>query len=261
MKISNIRHEWPEIAGFLLERKQGHAEYTFLHFFGCVDLQINGKIIRTRPHACILFAPGTPQWFYSPTPLIHDWFHFSADVPPTNMACDTLYYPPETAYISEIVREIELELSTQKSAFEQLVALKAEELFIKIGRSAAEDAVVTSSTVAKRLQQLRRKMFLHLEENWTTERMAKAVQLSPSRFYATYRSCFGRSPTDDLICARMEAAQTALAFSDEPLEELAVRLGYANITHFHRQFHKRVGVSPLAYRHGKRWVDGHEVTI
>ena len=36
MIIHNIRHEWPEKAGFVLDRPNGPSEYIFLHYFNPV---------------------------------------------------------------------------------------------------------------------------------------------------------------------------------------------------------------------------------
>ena len=77
-QITSVRHAWSEPAGFEIDRKQGLDVYTFLHFYDSVHLLVNGKIIITRPHACILYAPDTPQYFTSSMPILHDWFHFSA---------------------------------------------------------------------------------------------------------------------------------------------------------------------------------------
>ena len=88
-QITNARHAWPERAGFHLERKNGYPDYTFLHFFGSVELLVGGERVVTRPHACILYAPGMPQWFYSRQPLTHDWIHFTDDpaVVPPGLEC------------------------------------------------------------------------------------------------------------------------------------------------------------------------------
>lgn len=253
MQISSVRHAWPEAAGFSLDRPLGHAEYTFLHFYNSVEIHLNGRMVRTRPHACILFAPGTPQKFCSAAPLIHDWFHFSTAKPLPMICCDTLYYPADTAFVTAIVRELETEMSAEKTDYALLLSLKVQELFIKVARGASgESPAPIKGNTAKQLKSLRQQILTHLSENWTVERMADLVHLSPSRFHSVYRSFYGRSPTEDLICARIEAAKTALLHSDESLSDIAERLGYTNVTHFSRQFSARVGTPPGAYRNRRQ---------
>jgi hypothetical protein len=65
MIIHNIRHEWPEKAGFVLDRPNGPSEYIFLHYFNPVDLLCKNEVIRTKPNACIVILANKPQWFKS----------------------------------------------------------------------------------------------------------------------------------------------------------------------------------------------------
>ena len=43
MEITDIRHDWPEKAGFTLVRPTGIEIYTFLHFMNSVEIEINGE--------------------------------------------------------------------------------------------------------------------------------------------------------------------------------------------------------------------------
>ena len=91
IEITGIRHAWPERAGFVIDRPAGHPHYTFLHFCSSVEILAGGLRQTAPPHACILYAPGTPQFFSSAGPLLHDWFHFTGDLPKGLFDCDTLH--------------------------------------------------------------------------------------------------------------------------------------------------------------------------
>lgn len=65
MEITDIRHDWPEKAGFTLVRPTGIEIYTFLHFMNSVEIEINREKVTVRPGACIFYAPDEPQWFHS----------------------------------------------------------------------------------------------------------------------------------------------------------------------------------------------------
>ena len=43
MEITDIRHDWPEKAGFTLVRPTGIEIYTFLHFMNSVEIKLTGK--------------------------------------------------------------------------------------------------------------------------------------------------------------------------------------------------------------------------
>ena len=117
--ITAIRHAWPEPAGFVIDRKNGHPDYTFLHFFGGIEMDVRGTRIMVPHHSCILYRPGTPQYFHSHQPLIHDWIHLTGEVEPMlerlRIPTDTLLYPTRTDFITAITREMESEFFSQKN--------------------------------------------------------------------------------------------------------------------------------------------------
>ena len=113
--------------------------------------------------------------------------------------------------------------------------------------SFAEDPAAAAAIGA-----LRERAFSSLAHPWTAEEMAAAVNLSPSRFFALYKTLWGTSPIADLIRARIDAARTRLAGTDVPVARIAEELGYANLTHFSRQFRAMTGISPAAFRRAGR---------
>lgn len=249
IRIHSIRHAFPEAAGFFIDRPRGHKKYTFLHFFESVTLRVGEQEYVTRPHACIIYAPHTPQYFYSSGPLVHDWFHFEGEPPRGVIRPDCIYYPSGGAFITDIVQEMETEFSARRAHSDQLLDLKARELFIKLSRgSAGDDRETFDKKTEDSFFALRSAMFSNLSEDWTSERMAKQVNLSRSRFFMLYKTFYGVSPTEDLINARIQSAKNLLLFTDRPIAEIADAVGYRNITHFMRQFRERTGKTPKGYR-------------
>ncbi len=250
--ITSVRHAYPEAAGFRILRENGHPQHTFLHFFGSVELLLNGKHVQTAPHACLLYPAGEPQFFRSQAPLTHDWLHFTGDlshIRGLGILPNTLYYPQQPNRITQLTRELENEFYASQSGREEMLTLKLDELWITLRR--AVDRTLSpppSDSQAERLHALRTEMFLHPEEKWSIERLAKAACLSESHFYAIYRSYFGNSPIDDLITARINTACNLLTSTDTPISQIAEQLGYANFTHFIRQFKAHTGLSPSAFR-------------
>lgn len=253
LKITAIRHAWPEHAGFLLERRQGHPDYSFIHFSNGAVIRLNGELVSAPPHSCILYSPGTPQYLYSHNELIHDWFHFTmppASIPKlAGIRTDILLTPLRYDFITDIIREMENEFFADKTGRNELLKLKTMELFIKLSRAiSGETTAVIDTSTSERLRKLRAEVFLSLEHPWTVSEMAARVSLSESRFYSVYRSVYGNSPMDDLIRARIDAAQNALSFTTQPVSAIAESLGYNNLTHFIRQFRSFTGTSPAKYR-------------
>lgn len=253
IRIHSLRHLYPERAGFLINRPNGHPQYTFLHFLTPIDILIDGKTVHTQPHACIIYRPNEKQFFSAKENLLHDWIHF--DGIPDNffsslsLRTGTPYYPQFPDFITRIIRETENEFYQSSYKSEELLDLKIRELFIKFARAVREEiAPPVDKDTKETFRRLRTEMFLRLSEPWTAEKMAKFVGLSQSRFFYVYKTLFGVTPTNDLIQAKINAAKNALLAGNVSVSEIAENLGYQNVTHFLRQFKKETGFSPSAYR-------------
>lgn len=251
--VSRARHAWPERAGFTINRPKGHPEYTFLHFFAPVELLTSVGKIRTLPDSCIVYKPGEAQWFHSESPLCHDWMHIQGDLSGimemAGLKTGMVYAPGNAKWITAILREIEMEVLTKPAMHEELTQLKVTELFLKLGRATEKEFLEPlSSDAVKRLLQVRKRVFAHLEQQWSVADMATLAYLSASRFHALYKQAFGISPTDDLIHARIDTARIRLTDSNTPIGQISQELGYRNQTHFCRQFKQITGLTPGEFR-------------
>jgi AraC family transcriptional regulator len=55
-----------------------------------------------------------------------------------------------------------------------------------------------------------------------------------------------------VIQQRVKKAQRLLAQTDLPLANIAVAVGFADQSHFSRQFHRLVGTTPSGFRRAQR---------
>ena len=254
MDILSIRHAWPEKAGFQLIRPVGRKDYTFLHFHGSVLVRPEGgETVETAPDACLFYAPDTPQWFCSRTPLVHDWLHADAALGSRlqrlGIPENRLFYPADGTQITGLFREMETEFFAHRPYREALLSCKLNEFLIAAARGFSGDLAPTGGGEHRQaLAALCRDMLLHPEQPLRVESMAAAVGLSTPRFHALYRQYFGITPVKDRIYARIHAAQNRLLTEDIPIWKLAEALGYTNEYHFIRQFRQLVGVPPNDYR-------------
>lgn len=256
MKISRIRHAWPEKKGFNLFRRQGLEEFTFLHFWKPVYMLVDGETVLTKPNAVILFDKFVPQHFYSPdSDLIHDWFHFSGDdsydiLAAAGIKLNTIYYPDNCGFITDIVKIMEAELFGAEKHYESVISDYFDILFRLINRRIESDT--TELTIDYQTQidfkTLRNRVFSNLDKNWTISHMAEQINLSESRFYVLYKAIFKTTPNQDLIVARMDFAKRLLSQNSTiPIFDVAQKCGFSNEFHFIRQFKKHVGMTPKKY--------------
>jgi AraC-like DNA-binding protein len=90
----------------------------------------------------------------------------------------------------------------------------------------------------------------HIGEPLSVADMARRAQLSPSRFAAVFRQCFGLSPHRYFLRMRIEYAQNLLKSTDLSLQEIADCCGFADVHHFSKAFKRAAEVPPGAFRHG-----------
>jgi AraC-like DNA-binding protein len=83
-------------------------------------------------------------------------------------------------------------------------------------------------------------------------RMAALARFGESRFAVLYRQCFGISPIEDLIQARLRHAQRLLTNRHTTVAEAAEKSGFRNVPHFSRLFSRRVGSSPSEYQRSSK---------
>lgn len=254
MEIIRLRHSWPENAGFGIRHKSGRSDYIFIHFHTPVELTLGGKTVKLKPHATAVFDKSTEFAFRSEQNLMHDWMHFEGDIHERlslfGLSTDEIYYPKTTDFISDIIRELEVEYFSKKSYCNDICEAKLVELFVKLARSTVLDEVgeIIPDGTRKGFLELRRDIFASLSFDWTVEEMARRVMLSESRFYVIYKQIFGISPKNDLICARVELAKNLLRRGLYSVDEVAEMAGYQSTFNFIRQFKKSVGQTPGEYK-------------
>lgn len=259
MILYSIRHDWPEKAGFMISRPQGHTKYTFLHFLTPVQIRIGDTVVHAQPGACIFFSPGTPQWFWGEVSIIHNWMHATDALTPLltrlQIPADRLLYPQETNFISELFRKMEQEHFSDRPERELLIDSYLTEFMIKFSRALQSLTPVeaVSREMRIRLQDTRQQILSQPERKWTVAQMASLAALSPSRFHAVYKATFATTPLQDLIEARVRYAKSLLLASESvTLPSIAEALGYHDQFQFIRQFKSLTGMTPGVYRKSNR---------
>jgi AraC-like DNA-binding protein len=166
---------------------------------------------------------------------------------------NTLFCPHgTTGFYPLLIEEIHVEMQRQAPFWEELVACLVARLILLLGRSLAHENL-DGARQHETLRRVREQVHEHLADAWTVERMAALTGLGESRFAVLYRQCFGISPIEDLIQARLRHAQWLLTNRHTTVGDAAEKSGFRNVPHFSRVFSRRVGVSPSEYyRSSKR---------
>lgn len=238
---------WREHKGFSLKRSCGE-EYVFVHFVTPAYIDVR----RYEAGTFILYEKGSVRNISSPDrDIIHDWFHAVGDVPELAKRSGIRFGIPytlrESGFISDIVSEIEVEVLKKRVGYAEIVSALTEELFARLMRAMVENSTETEKEVYREFRELRCEIMMSYSSDWSIERMAERVSLSPSRFYELYRKIFGISPQKDLQNVRIEHAKRLLVEKKYTVGRVAEMTGYASQYHFIRQFKRKCGISPGKY--------------
>lgn len=86
------------------------------------------------------------------------------------------------------------------------------------------------------------------EKSWSVDLLAQNVQLSPSRFSARFKETLGESPMSYIAKWRIHVASRLLKTTENSVNEVALQVGYENLSAFNRAFKRHLNVSPGAWR-------------
>ena len=88
----------------------------------------------------------------------------------------------------------------------------------------------------------------HFAEDFSMEKLAHHISLSPSRMFHLFQKELGTSPVRYRNHCRMEHAACDLRSTDLSLSEIAERNGLPSPAYFRELFKKHTGKTPLQYR-------------
>lgn len=148
------------------------------------------------------------------------------------------------------------------SLFRELDALKADEshevvqrslatlILAEVERSTSEGGLRTArggGIVVDALRFIER----HCLGRITPRDVATAVKRSPAYLTTVLKQATGRSAGEWIVAGRMAEARRLLLHSDERIDIIAERVGYADQTHFIRMFRRAHGATPAAWRNAQ----------
>lgn len=101
-----------------------------------------------------------------------------------------------------------------------------------------------SRTIDHRIRAVQSLITEQLDLSLTIPVLAKAAYLSPTQFKKLFKDNLGMSVHQYITLQRMEKAKALLTHSDLPVQLIAERVGYTDLSAFSRRFSKHFGISP-----------------
>jgi AraC-like DNA-binding protein len=92
----------------------------------------------------------------------------------------------------------------------------------------------------------------HAHEAVDLERVARAVDLSPFHFLRLFARALGVTPHQYLVRSRLRHAARLLADEERSVTDVALEVGFGDLSNFVRTFRRAAGVSPRGFRRAAR---------
>lgn len=163
----------------------------------------------------------------------------------------TFNYTNEIRLFTESLLQI---YSNKEFADRKMTKTKLLELLHIISISRQNDCLLHAlSTLHNRERKsLREFMNFNFSKPLSIEDYAYLTGRSLSSFRRDFIAQFGVSPKQWLIERRLEKAHLLLSNNHTTISQVAVEIGYENISHFIKAFHKKYGASPKRFLMKKR---------
>lgn len=256
IQVTNCGYDSCHLQPFDREYPDGLSHYLFLLFKTDAWIVQNKETILLPPNTAVLFAPNTYiHYGCSHAHFSDDWIHFSFSSEKEDIMY-TLGIPFCTPF-----------QTTDTHRLSRYIQLLTREVFFASGHS--EDVIshlmyAFLSTLADEVHQpvssciphkqypafarLRTSIYTNPSLRYTSEQLARSMNLSISRFQHLYKVFFSVTAQNDVIRARIQMAKFYLLNSSVSIHALAEICGYENEVHFMRQFKKSEGMTPSEFR-------------
>ena len=223
-----------------------------------MKLTLGGQLLHAETGDAAVIAEHTP-FTLAPAEqtLYYDWvlfrqggdksFYRSLRIPE-----NTLLRSGDTGFLSALLGQLCAEYYAANAKRSDMLEYLLKTLLIRIaetgGPVAEQAAAEHSDPHYADLVRLREKIYANPQEKWTVERLCAELNMSRSYFQLVYRETFGMTCIADVIECKMNLARELLTSTSYTVAHIAQLCGYDNEEHFMRQFKKRNGATPTAYR-------------
>ena len=225
----------------------GRRHHGFLYTLqGTETYRFADKTIAAVPHS-VLYIPKNEDYTITFSDKISEVrtidFEMAAETEP---ARPFLVKLPENNPVAGLFAKLEAAYDKRaekgffgcKSVFYQILehTAEAERLFLPSEKYAK---------IAKAVEQMRENF---LNGDFRLETLSEECGISYRYFEQLFHRKYGMSPKEYLLSLRLEHAKKLLADSDMRIKDIALMLGYGDITHFGKLFTAKTGYTPREYR-------------
>ncbi|WP_078435051.1 helix-turn-helix domain-containing protein [Metabacillus halosaccharovorans] len=175
------------------------------------------------------------------------WAHFSPELFETNYLSDKrlVNLTIENEYIRNRINQsfekLIQDYRERQRYWYELCELSLKEILLLIAQRQEQ-------ALDSRIEEVLHILSKQMKDSISINKLAKSVNLSPSRLSHLFKENVGHSILDTLKQMRLNQAALLLEHTDRSASEIAYEVGYQNYNYFAIHFRKRYGVSPREYK-------------
>lgn len=99
------------------------------------------------------------------------------------------------------------------------------------------------------LERVQQYVLENIQESFSVEQLAALAAMSVRNFARVFTRDLQMTPMEFVLNARIDHARTLLESTDLPLKTIAFRSGFGSTRYMRQMFDKRLGLTPVQYRH------------
>jgi AraC family transcriptional regulator of arabinose operon len=239
----------------IVNRPGGVRDWHFVQFHSPVKLLVGGQLLDYSPETFMISAPATPEAYGNPRKFwSHSWLHFDgpgidAVVRASGVPLNRPFHLPDTSIIDEILPAIHAELIGHRRP-DPVILENLVEIWVHKLRRCLPGAAAPA--IPSRILAARAYLDQNLGDPVKLGQLAEIVGMSASHLSAEFREHVGTPPMRYLLELRLRQAAYLLAREEAGIAEVARTVGFRDPLYFSRQFRKRFGSSPRAFRKTRR---------
>jgi len=204
---------------------------------GNINIDMNGFLGKVSVGECVVIPKGIAHGFTADEAarfIVADYGQLPSHLISEELAVFSTS-PPLLSFLHFVEKQLEYQVDNQIEA--SIVNI----FTLLLGQQEL------SRTSDPRIRAVQNMISKRLAEPLTIQSLAKAIYLSPTQFKKLFKENIGMSVFKYITEQRMEKAKALLTHTDLPVQLIAERVGYSDLSAFSRRFSTNYGMSPRAF--------------
>lgn len=156
--------------------------------------------------------------------------------------------PTERVGLQHLLDQITAEYQEKKPGYDIIIKTKLVECFIYLSRCYQDHKQIKNQSISELMDQVKQFIELHYDESFSLYELSQICGMSESSLRHHFKAHTGYSLLDYRNNVRLKIAEQLLQNTKLPISEIALEIGFNDISFFNRLFRKNHNMSPRQYR-------------